>query len=226
MKFVTLYDSKAFIPEEKGRPLALTSWLKATLLLCCEKTKSPIVKEVSRSSTAAGKSLWRPPFTSTVVPTFPPVVAAFYENSSSPTTVYYLRFSCGVSRALFASLLVLFFAEDLLRRRVCRKKREKKDAIWPNGTWYSLLMKPPWREKWVLKVYNIKFPDSLDAQSNSACASEPPWPPTFFITPSIPRATTISLQLQWSPLGEPFWSIFIQLEANFPRPVSAFFQRT
>ena len=126
MKFVTLYDSKAFIPEEKGRPLALTSWLKATLLLCCEKTKSPIVKEVSRSSTAAGKSLWRPPFTSTVVPTFPPVVAAFYENSSSPTTVYYLRFSCGVSRALFASLLVLFFAEDLLRRRVCRKKGRRR----------------------------------------------------------------------------------------------------
>ena len=125
MKFVTLYDSKAFIPEEKGRPLALTSWLKATLLLCCEKTKSPIVKEVSRSSTAAGKSLWRPPFTSTVVPTFPLVVAAFYENSSSPTTVYYLRFSCGVSRALFASLLVLFFAKDLLRRRVCRKKGEE-----------------------------------------------------------------------------------------------------
>ena len=109
----------------------------------------------------------------------------------------------------------------------CAEKREKKDAIWPNGTWYSLLMKPPWREKWVLKVYNIKFPDSLDAQSNSACASEPPWPPTFFITPSIPRATTISLQLQWSPLGGPFWSIFIQLEANFPRPVfSAFFKVT
>ena len=125
-----------------------------------------------------------------------------------------------------------FALGPLLRRRPSttagvQKKREKKDAIWPNGTWYSLLMKPPWREKWVLKVYNIKFPDSLDAQSNSACASEPPWPPTFFITPSIPRATTISLQLQWSPLGGPFWSIFIQLEANFPRPVfSAFFKVT
>ena len=57
---------------------------------------------------------------------FSPVVAAFYENSSSPTTVYYLRFSCGVSRALFASLLVLFFAEDLLRRRVCRKKGRRR----------------------------------------------------------------------------------------------------
>lgn len=119
-------------------------------------------KQTRTTAAAAGKAFkaWKASvsFTSTVVPTFPPVVAAFYENSYSPTTglLYNTCVSRVVSRgrSCFASWSSSSssFAEDLLAlvltrsRRVCRKKGEKKDAIWPNGTWYSLLMKPPWRK--------------------------------------------------------------------------------
>lgn len=76
--------------------------------------------------------------------------------------------------------------------------------------------------KMSLKVYN-KFPDSLDAPKQFRKIRCQNRQPNFFhktAPSSISRYYITSAPVASS------GAIFIQLEANFPRPVSAFFQRT
>ena len=119
------------------------------------------------------------------------------------------------------------FAEDLLglvltrSRRVCRKKRGE-EVLYGQMAPDTHFSWSHHEGKMSLKVYN-KFPDSLDAPKQFRKIRCQNRQPNFFhkTAPSSISRYYITL----APVASS-GAIFIQLEANFPRPVSAFFQRT
>ena len=134
-------------------------------------------KQTRTTAAAAGKAFkgWKASvsFTSTVVPTFPPVVAAFYENSSSPTTglLIILAFLVWCLEGALASLLgpprllrspKTFLLSYLHVVDGCAEKKGRRRMLYGQMAPDTHFSWSHHEGKMSLKVYN-KFPDSLDA---------------------------------------------------------------